>query len=276
MLAAACLIALALLWSFAVEPLLLTVSEVEYEDRRLPADMDGVRVALLTDIHVGPYYSERDVERVMDKVAALDADMVLFGGDLLQKEGDYGQVDGARVSRALATLQPRLGKYAVLGNHDIRSEGMRETAIQILKDGGFRMLENDAVVIAAGFYLCGTDSASDKGPGSATDRSDVSQVAWTTDNDRFSLILSHEPSQIDANARYPFALQLSGHTHGGQISLPLIGPLLLHAYGGKYYAGFYTVGDTAMYVGRGIGMSVIRARFLAPPEIVVVTLRTKE
>ncbi len=272
LLALACAAALCMLWGFAVEPLQLTVSEVEFADSRLPKEMDGTRVVLLTDIHVGPFYSERDVERVMDKVAELKADMVLFGGDLMPKTSNYKQVDGERVSRALAGLKPRLGKYAVLGNHDIRTADIQQTAISILESGGFQLLQNDAKKIGPGFYLCGTGSASDDGPGSPTDQADVSKVAWTTEHNAFSLLLSHEPSQTDANAQYPFALQLSGHTHGGQISLPLIGPFLLYGHE-DYFAGFYTVGQTRLYVSRGIGTSVVRARFLAPPEIVVVTLR---
>lgn len=270
--ALACLAALCLLWGFAVEPLLLTVSEVDYEDRRLPEGFDGTRVVLLTDIHVGPFYSERDVERMVEKVESLKPDMVLFGGDLLQKVSDYQQVDGARVSQAFAKLKPRLGKFAVLGNHDIRSVEMEQTAIQILTGGGFTVLNNSTAEIAPGFYVCGTGSASDDGPGSPTDQSNVSKVAWTTEHNAFSLILSHEPSQTDANTQYPFALQLSGHTHGGQISLPLIGPFLLYGEE-RYFSGFYRQADTTIYVSRGIGTSVVRARFLAPPEIVVMTLR---
>ncbi len=272
LLAFACVAAFCLLWGLAVEPLRLTVSEVEDADSRLPKEFDGTRVVLLTDIHVGPFYSERDVERMLEKMAELDPDMVLFGGDLLQKVSDYQQVDGARVSRAFAKLKPRLGKFAVLGNHDIRTTDMQQTATSILENGGFQILQNDSREIAPGFFLCGTGSASDDGPGSPTDQADVSKVAWTTEHNAFSLLLSHEPSQTEANTKYPFALQLSGHTHGGQISLPLIGPFLLYGHE-DYFAGFYTAGQTRLYVSRGIGTSVVRARFLAPPEIVVVTLR---
>jgi predicted MPP superfamily phosphohydrolase len=209
------------------------------------------------------------------KIAGLKPDMVLFGGDMVQHEEDSQRVDRARVARAFASLRPRLGKFAVLGNHDIRSPVMQVVAESILKDGGFRLLDNDAEEIVPGFYVAGTASWPDEGEDSPKNRADPSKVAWTTDHSAFSLLLSHEPPQARENAEYPFALQLSGHTHGGQIALPFTGAIVLRNGSEVFKAGFYTVKGTRMYVSRGIGTSVIRARFLTPPEIVVLTLNKK-
>lgn len=265
-------IALVLIWGLAVEPLLLTVSEVEYRDSRLPKELDGIRVVFISDVHVGPYYTEKNVERLAARIAGLEPDMVLFGGDLLWHEPDALLVDRKRVSAAFAALTPRLGKFAVYGNHDIISLQTKKIAEIILTDGGFTVLENSAVEVSPGFIVAGTASWPMEGEDSPRNHADVGKVAWITEDNAFSLLLSHEPAQIRKNADYPFALQLSGHTHGGQVALPYVGPIILPGGTEVYKAGFYTLKETRMYVTRGIGTSVVRVRLFAPPEIVVLTL----
>ena len=271
----ASLIALALLWGFAVEPKLLTVSEISFTDTRLPAALEGIRAVYISDVHVGPYYSEADVERLVKRIGELDPDIVFFGGDLVQRAGDVEAVDRERVARAFAALEPRLGKFAVLGNHDIRTPVMQAIAEAMLRGGGFTLLYNSAAEAAPGFFVAGTAPWPDEGEDSPRNQADVTQVAWTTDGGAFSLLLSHEPEQAHKNAQYPFALQLSGHTHGGQVNFPFAGFVYKKAGMGDYLSGFYDAGDLRMYVSRGVGTSVVRVRFFAPPEIVVLTLHGK-
>lgn len=270
--ALAVLIALVLIWSLAIEPMLLTVTEIGFVDARLPDELDGARIVYISDIHVGTFFSPADVERVTAKIAGLQPDMVLFGGDLLQHEGDALEVDRARVAAAFAALKPRLGKLAVYGNHDIISLQTKKIAEIILTDGGFTILENSAQEIVPGFYVAGTSPWPMQGEDSPMNRADVGKIAWTTENNAFSLLLAHEPPQIRKNAAYPFAYQLSGHTHGGQVALPFTGRVMLPNGIEVYKAGHYKLKDTEMYVSRGIGMSVVRVRLFVPPQIVVLTL----
>ena len=267
--------ALCLLWGFCIEPELLTVTETAYTDARLPAELDGLRLVFVSDIHAGPYYPPDRVERLVKKINEMNPDIVLFGGDLLQHEKESLWMDSARVSRAFAAMQPHLGKFAVLGNHDISTGITREIAENILKDGGFTLLENSAVEVQKGFFVAGTQPWPMPGDKTAPVLSDVSKVAYTTQNNAFSLLLSHEPAQIGENAKYPFALQLSGHTHGGQVALPIFGPLVLPDGSTIYKGGAYRVENTPLFVSRGIGTSVIRVRLFVPPEIVVITLHSK-
>lgn len=274
-LALAVLAATALVWGLAVEPELLTVSEISYSDARLPRDMDGVRIVYISDVHTGPYYPSRDVERLAARIRALNPDMLLFGGDMLQRPQDVGDVDAGGVAASFANLSPRLGKYAVYGNHDVWTPGMKKIAGEILTAGGFTVLENSAVQIEPGFYVSGTAPWPMGGENAPGNLSDAGKVAYTTQDNAFSLLLAHEPAQIRNNSKYPFALQLSGHTHGGQVQIPFTD----HAFWvGKteiLESGFFNMGSTAMYVSRGIGTSVVRLRLFCPPEIVVLTLRCK-
>jgi predicted MPP superfamily phosphohydrolase len=137
------------------------------------------------------------------------------------------------------------------------------------------VLENRAVQAAEGFYVAGTKPWPMHLEQAGENGEDSGSLAWAASNGYFTLLLAHEPAQIDDNSKLPFALQLSGHTHGGQVALPFIGPLG-HTYAtGGYDAGLYKVNGTTLYVSRGIGTMLMRVRFLVPPEIVVLTLRRK-
>lgn len=273
LLALAVVLAAALLWGFAVEPSLITATETEFADARLPAELDGLRAVFFADLHAGSYYSAEDAGRVVDKIKSLDPDILLFGGDLTQREDTALLLDVEKLSDAFAGIRPKLGKYAILGNHDIRTPETRRISREILEGGGFTVLENGAAKVADGFYIAGTAPWPMAGKDDPANRADASAVAWTARDGAFSLLLAHEPAQAEDAAKFPFALQLSGHTHGGQVSFPFVGPLLLPGDNRRYAYGFYRVNETALFVTRGVGTSVVRVRFCAPPEVVVITLR---
>jgi predicted MPP superfamily phosphohydrolase len=272
-LALAALAALLLVWAFLIEPSLLTVTKLEFSDARLPEEMDGARAVFFADLHVGSCYSEADVERVAKKINSLEPDILFFGGDLTQYEPPDSEPDAGRVSAAFAAIEPPLGKYAVLGNHDFDSPGAEALARKMLEGGGFTILENGSVEVTEGFYVSGTKPWPNHLSVIGQDPDNETGAAWPARNGFFTILLAHEPAQIEGFSKVPFALQLSGHTHYGQVALPFFGPLAKTYATNGYYAGLYKVNDTAMYVTRGVGSVDMRVRFCAPPEIVVITLR---
>jgi predicted MPP superfamily phosphohydrolase len=139
----------------------------------------------------------------------------------------------------------------------------------ILKDAGFALLDNESREFAPGLFIAGTRSYTKTHY--TVSRPDPQRALAQAGS--FTMLLSHEPDQFLENAKYPFTLQLSGHSHGGQVALPLIGPLLLPEGGKKFPYGEYKLGERALITSRGLGTSILKVRFLAPPEIVVVTLR---
>jgi predicted MPP superfamily phosphohydrolase len=272
-LAFAALAALALIWAFLIEPSLLTVTKIEFSDARLPEALDGARVVFFADLHVGSCYSEADAERVAKKIESLDPDMLLFGGDLTQYEKPGSEPDAARVAAVFAAIAPPLGKYAVLGNHDSDSPAVEALAREILAESGFTVLENNSIKVAEGVYLAGTKPWPNHLSVIGQDPDDETGAAWPARNGFFTILLAHEPAQIDGFSEIPFALQLSGHTHYGQVALPFFGPLAKTYATNGYYGGLYKANETTMYVTRGVGSVDMRVRFCAPPEIVVITLR---
>jgi predicted MPP superfamily phosphohydrolase len=155
-LALAVLAALALLWGFAIEPSLLTVTNLTITDGRLPKQLDGVRVVYFSDLHLDPFYSEADAERVAQKIQSLRPDIVLFGGDLIDSIETAKRLDEGRVSRAFAVIKPKYGKYAIFGNHDVGTPQAKNFASEMLTNGGFTLLEGTATKIMDGFYIAGT------------------------------------------------------------------------------------------------------------------------
>lgn len=265
----ALLVALAVLWGFVIEPSMLTVTNLEIIDGRVPAAQDGLRVVFFSDLHVGSCFTVEEAERAIEKIKGLKPDLLLFGGDLTQQEKPGNEPDGARVSSAFAAIRPRYGKYAVFGNHDVWPSEMKPVARKMLEDGGFTILENTAAEPAEGIHLAGTlPWPMHTGKGGSGRQS----VTWAAQNGYFTILLAHEPAQINDFKKVSFALQLSGHTHGGQVALPVIGPLAETYATDGFYAGKYRVKDTLLYVTTGVGVIDRHVRFGAPPEVVVVTL----
>ena len=236
--------------------------------RRLPASMNGTRVVQLTDMHVGPTLRRAFVERVVDQVNALNPDVVAITGDLVD-----GTVEQLRDQVApLERLRARYGVYFVTGNHEYYS-GVNPW-IEELTRIGIRVLRNERVAIGdatASFDLAGVDdwSAGNHGEGHGHD---LDYAMRGSDGTREVVLLAHQPRSVWDAARLGVGLQLSGHTHGGQI-FPWMFFVLLQQ---PFVVGLHRVRDTWLYVSRGTGFWGPPVRVGAPPEITVVELVREE
>ncbi|MBE6935162.1 MAG: metallophosphoesterase [Ruminococcaceae bacterium] len=259
------LIVLAFVWMRWAEPRLLTVTEAEVRSPVLPGMADGLRVAQITDTHFGFAYDAEDFARVVTKLNALSPHIVVFTGDLFEEYDKY-PADDAAIIEALSAITAPHGKYAVLGNHD-HGLGAAEDSIRILESGGFTVLSNESVTLSAlGITLTGIDDCFFGQGGSF----DPAVFSW----DGFDLVLCHEPDLFTALAGQGLDLMLSGHTHGGQVRLPILGELILPYLGREYPMGSYSRAGADLFVSRGLGTSKLPLRFLCPPEIALITLKT--
>lgn len=241
------------------------IVEVEVELARLPAALDGFSIALLSDLHVGLTIDRAFVERVVARTRALDPDLVVLTGDLVD-----GRVEDLRDEIApLAALRARHGVYAVTGNHEYYAGA--DPWIAALEAMGIRYLRNDRVLIGgegAGFDLAGIDdhgAAAYPGHGP-----DLARALAGRDPSRAVVLLAHQPRQVASAAAHGVDLQLSGHTHGGQI-WPW--HYLVRLQQGGLLAGRYQVGPTQLYVTRGCGYWGPPVRLGAPLEITRIVLR---
>jgi predicted MPP superfamily phosphohydrolase len=229
----------------------------------LPRALDGYTMVQLSDIHVGAVVGDRELAEGLELVAKARPDLVVVTGDLLDFDPAYAPL----VARALAGAAGRDGIYAILGNHDYYA-GARKL-LAALRAAGVGTLMNEGVRIraadAGGFALLGVDdlwAARRGGHGP-----DLSSALAGVPGDAPRILLSHQPSTVEL---WPgrVALQLSGHTHGGQIN-PGFRPadLLL-----RYVSGPYEVGGTMLYVNRGFGTAGPPSRVGAPPEVTRIVL----
>lgn len=260
----------ALAWAVLVEPRRLRVRRETLWLGRWPPAWDGLRLALVSDLHTGAAHATLErIDRVAAVVAAIEPDLVALLGDYVDAEALLAApVDASAVARRLAVMRGRLGTFAVLGNHDWSSAG-HEMPVA-LHGAGVRVLEDEAVRVAstpAELWVAGLGDASERSP-------DVGRALAAVPEDAAVLLLSHDPDP------FPFvpervALTVSGHTHGGQVDLPLLRRRMIPSrFGDRYAAGHVVEAGRHLFVSRGIGTSAFPVRFGATPEVVVLTLRT--
>jgi predicted MPP superfamily phosphohydrolase len=239
--------------------------EINYLDLtllRLAPEFRGYRLLQISDIHMDGWMTQARLTAIVDMVNRLQPDLVAITGDFVTYAPQRFVAD-LRV--ALARLAPADGTAVVLGNHDHRERP--ELLRQLFHELGLLDLNNAVHTLRRGgacLHLAGVD---DVRAGAARLEEVLAQLPPTD----CAILLAHEPDFADtAAASGRFDLQLSGHSHGGQIVLPFIGPPVLPRMGRKYPAGLYTVRDMTLYTNRGLG---VIPRVNCRPEISVFTLR---
>jgi predicted MPP superfamily phosphohydrolase len=231
---------------------------------RLPAALDGFTIVQLSDLHVGPTIDRRFVQDLVDRCHGLGADLYALTGDLV--DGSVRQYRHA--AAPLGDLRARHGVFAVTGNHEYYHGA--DPWIGELTSLGVRYLRNERVAIerdGAAFDLAGIDDHEARAPGHGAD---VKRATAGRDATRPLVLLAHQPRQVHKAAKAGVDLQLSGHTHGGQI-WPW--HYLVKLQQGGLLAGRYRFGETQLYVTRGCGFWGPRVRIGAPLEITRVILR---
>ncbi len=231
----------------------------------LPEALDGFRIVQLSDVHIGPTIGRAFIEEIVETVNAADADAVVITGDLVD-----GSVKELREHAApLAGLAGREGVYFCTGNHEYYSGA--DEWIAYLATLGIRTLRNERVTLAeerGGLDLAGVDDHSAHRFG-GDHGTDVAKAVRGKPTDRKLVLLAHQPKTIAEAARHGVDLQLSGHTHGGQI-VPFN---LLVGIDQPYVAGLHDHDGTKIYVSRGTGYWGPPMRIGAPAEVTEIVLR---
>ncbi|MGG3310825.1 metallophosphoesterase [Paenibacillus lautus] len=231
----------------------------------LPKAFDGMKVVQFSDLHLGFHTGAKDVGRVVQAIQNEKPDMICFTGDMV----DGNTEDMRAAIQPFTELKAPLGLFSILGNHDYKDV---ETLISMEEEAGFQVLRNTAVKLrrdGAVIAVAGLDDAFWGQP-------DPAAVIQDLPDGMFKLLLMHEPDYADTTAAHSFHLQLSGHSHGGQIRLPWMGEVITPPGAKRYVQGLYTIGSRGMllYVNRGIGTTQLPFRFLCKPELTVLTLRS--
>jgi predicted MPP superfamily phosphohydrolase len=251
-------------YSRFVHPYRLRLNHQLIELPRAHQNLDGLSIAFVTDLHVGPHFQASRLEPVIHLLEEAQADIVLFGGDYISESPRYLAEVQEPLRRMAATA--RIGSWGILGNHDVAN--IRSRVMEMFEPTGIRVLTNESVEIhtdKGAFWLVGVD---DVLLGSA----DLDASFRDVPPDAPRIAMWHEPDLAERIEPYGPFLLLSGHTHGGQVSLPLVGAIATPKLGKRFISGRFRFGDMTLFVSNGIGMYRPPVRFNCPPEVIIFTL----
>ncbi|MCB9136601.1 MAG: metallophosphoesterase [Anaerolineales bacterium] len=233
---------------------------------------DGYKIVHISDFHMGTWMNEARLAYIAELVNQQKPDLIAITGDFISYEAEapLKEMEGP-----LQKLYAPDGIFAVLGNHDYYAgeqekvrAWLRTVHITELRNDIFFLCRGDAILTLAGVDDC-YDGADDLNQVIARVSSNGHERAAT-------ILLAHEPDLADRTAETGlFDLQLSGHSHGGQVVFPLLGMLYLPRLGRKYPRGMYDLNGMKLYTNRGLGTSHLRVRYNCPPEIAVLTLQVE-
>ncbi len=240
----------------------ITIERHEIKLRRLPKELNGLRVVQLTDVHHSPFTDTAQIMRAVEVANSLEADLIALTGDYVSHEVEYV----APMAEMLGKLRAKHGVYAILGNHDHWTDA--EFVTKCLRDEGIKVLINEGLRFSlkgGSFWLCGLDDTMAGKP-------DLHATLEGSHRDEMKFLLCHNPAILNRATRAGIDLILSGHTHGGQIKINREKENHFFKQD-RRMSGLHRRHDTQIYVSRGIGTVVVPVRYQCPPEVSLLELR---
>ena len=246
----------------------LVTNEIVINDNNIPTSYDGLKIVHFSDLHYTRIITKKSVTKIINEINLIKPDIVFFTGDLVDTDKVLTEDDKNFLIESLSNINSTYGKYAILGNHDIANNN--GDIMSIYSQSGFNLLENEYDVIYSKnndkIFIGGLNSVSHE----LEDIDKVMSYYDTNDSSNtYNIILLHEPDYADniVNSYDNINLILAGHSHGGQVRLPIIGALYTPKNGHKYVKGYYDLNGTSLYVTSGIGVSRYNFRLFNKPEI---------
>ena len=249
-------------YSYLLEPRWVEIKNVTIKINALPKQFEGMTIAQMSDIHHSQYVPREFVRKCVRKVNTLSPDIIALTGDYVYCSQNFLP----SVTEELAELKAKEGVFAVLGNHD-----QKDSAFDALSKKGIHVLINEHIPFYRKkeyLFIAGVDDL-------CNGNMDLKATLKGTDG-KPKILLCHNPDAIETIRNTDVDFVMAGHTHGGQVNLPLYGPPVVYSkFGNRYAAGLFYEGKTTMYVNKGIGVSVFPVRFFARPEITLFTSRNR-
>lgn len=244
----------------------LITKEYKIETSDIPESFDGLKIVHFSDLHYLRGTNSSTLQKVVDEINLINPDIVFFTGDLIDKDFIPNDKEKNELTSLLKSINSKYGKYAIMGNHDIMQE--EDMLSSIYSKSNFILMQNSYDIIYKEnndkIFIGGTDTYS-------YDKADIDKTMEYFNNNEdinYKIILSHEPDYIDTILdKYDIDLVLSGHSHNGQINIPLLKTLFLPYGSKKYYENYYKVDTTDLYISSGIGESRINMRLFNKPSI---------
>ncbi len=267
------IIGLIIAYGFLIEPKLITVKEQKITINNLPDNFDGFKIVHISDIHYGRLFDEESLKKLVKSINEQKPDIVVLTGDLIDKDTHMTTNMANKISKYLNNISATTGKYAINGNNDLNFDEW----YNIITNGGFRDLNNTYDTI----YKDGYQSIFISGASTIKDKLSINDKLKTSvdylnsfqkDGPVYKILLLHEPDAIDDLTVNPFDLILAGHSHAGQIRLPIIGPVYLPDGAKKYYENHYKIENADLYISNGLGVSNFNFRLFSVPSYTLYRL----
>ena len=261
----AALATIGLLEYMGIETIWFKTNHLELSMTELPPTFDNFVLVHISDLHINSWITPARFAEVVDMVNQQQPDLIAITGDFIDVRTAPDQIPA--IIEQLSRLKAKEGVVAVLGNHDHWNDA--GLVRQILESSGVKELPNQVEKVNRNrdwLYVCGLDDHRES-------KDDLDAVLQALPAGEFAILLVHEPDFADISSETGrFALQLSGHSHGGQVYIPLYGPPVTPKLARKYPRGLYDVGGMQLYTTSGIGMVPPFVRFNCRPEVAVITL----
>lgn len=255
----------------------LDVKEYKVTNEIITDSFYGFKIVHISDIHYGRTVNKSGLENLVNEINLLKPDIVVLTGDLIDKDTEMNETKSKEISDILSQINVSVGSYAISGNHDKYFSQWEN----IIEDSGFKNINNTYELIYNKGYtpvlLAGISSNSEDNLNINEKYGPIEEYINSSEEikDIYKILLIHEPDFID-NINYSyFNLVLAGHSHNGQIRLPIIGATILPPNGKKYYNEYYKLNNTDLYVSSGVGTSTISFRLFNKPSINFYRLTNK-
>lgn len=255
----------------------LIIKEHRIYNSTIPDSFHGIKIVHISDVHYGRVIREERLNKLVKKINKLKPDIVVFTGDLIDKDTKLTKEDKKIIINALKKIDTNINKYAITGNHDYKFKAYDS----ILLESDFVNLNDSYDVVYNKSYepimIAGLKTY--KSTKKSIDDRMININNYIADNKdkgpKYRILLMHEPDLIDEVQIDNFNLVLAGHSHNGQVRFPIIGATILPPKAEKYYKGYYSLGNTDLYISSGVGTSTINYRFFNKPSINLYRLANK-
>lgn len=260
------LIFILILWSRYISTKGLCVREYAVYSDKLPSNFNGFKIVHFSDLHYKSTIFEKELKKLVNDINEVKPDIVVFTGDLIEKREDINDEDLKVLVKYLNKIDARISKYAVKGNHDYANTYFDE----VFNETDFKILVNSSELIYYNgntpIYLVGLDDDL---------KGNIDYSIINNPDNYYSILLTHEPDIYDNVKSSNFDLVLAGHSHNGQIRIPLFGAVYKVKGAKKYYDEHYILDKTEMFISGGLGTSKYKFRFLNKPSYNLYRLYNK-
>lgn len=260
-----------LLYSRYISTSGLFIKEYKIETTKLDDNYDSFKIVHFTDLHYGTTVNKKELKRLVNKINDQKPDVIVFTGDLVDRKVKLSDKEYIDMSKELSKLDPKIEVISVIGNHDYYNDYYNK----IVKDLSWISLDNTYEYVYNNskkpIVFVGLDDLTN----GKIDINNAFSFLNESEDDKYTIVLTHEPDTVLEFKDYSFDLVFSGHSHLGQVRLPGFGAVYTPVGSKKYYDEHYTINNSHLYISSGIGTSTIPFRFLNRPSFNLYRFYTK-